>query len=145
MISRICPALAAAFLAASCGSVGDYKVGYDYRIASKDPKVTSAQMLTVVTQALERPEASASYYATAWAQVDEKTGEVTFTLSSFGSGKTTGILNTESRVVSDLRRAFGDRVEVFCNGDRLRADGSVEPRIASPAPPPAQQGTVLGP
>jgi hypothetical protein len=101
---------AACLLLAAC----DYVVGFDYRVASKDPKVTSAQMLRVVTEALDRAEARA------WAQIDEKTGEVTFTLGAFGSGKTPSIRNVETRVLDALRYEFGQRVELSCNGEPLR-------------------------
>jgi hypothetical protein len=87
MISRAGFIVAVCLLVAACESV----VGFDYRVASKDPKVTSAQMLRVVTDALDRAEARA------WAQIDEKTGEVTFTLGAFGSGKTPSIRNVETR------------------------------------------------
>jgi hypothetical protein len=92
----------------------DYVVGFDYRVASKDPKVSSAQMLRGVTDALDRAEARA------WAQVDEKTGEVTFTLGAFGSGKSPSVRNVETRLLGALRYEFGDRVELFCNGEPLR-------------------------
>jgi len=98
------------FLLAAC----DYAVGFDYRVASKDPKVSSAQMLRVVTDALDRAEARA------WAKIDEKTGEVTFTLGAFGSGKTPSIRSAETRVLGALRYEFGGRVEVLCNGEPLR-------------------------
>jgi len=143
MNPRICLLLAAALLAAGCGD--RFIVGYDYRVASRDPKITSEQILGVVTRSLDRPEASASSSATAWAKVDEKTGEVTFTLGAFGEGKTTSIRNTEARLLRDLRYGFGDRVELFCNGERLRADGTVEPRASSAVPPPAQGEAGLGP
>ena len=77
MISRARFITVVCLLLAAC----EYVVGFDYRVASKDPKVTSAQMLRVVTDALARAEARA------WAQIDEKTGEVTFTLAAFGSGE----------------------------------------------------------
>jgi hypothetical protein len=109
--------LAVAILLAACA---DAVVGFDYRVASKDPKVTSAQMLTIVNRALDRPEASASASVSAWAKVDEKTGEVTFGLGAVGSGKTVSIRNTEARLLKELRDEFGDRVEVFCNGEPLR-------------------------
>jgi hypothetical protein len=143
MNSRICLLLAAALLAAGCGD--RYVVGYDYRVASRDPKITSAQILGVVTRSLNPPEASASSSATAWAKVDEKTGEVIFTLGAFGEGKTTSIRNTEARLLRDLRYGFGDRVELFCNGERVRADGTVEPRPSSTTPPPAQGEAGSGP
>src|SRR6266852_8263643 len=92
----------------------NYVASFDYRVASKDPKVSSAQMLRVVTDALDRADAKA------WAQIDEKTGEVTFTLSAFGSGKTPSIRNAESRVLDALRYEFGQRVELSCNGEPLR-------------------------
>ena len=97
-------------LVAACENV----VGFDYRVASKDPKVTSAQMLRVVNDALDRAEARA------WAQIDEKTGEVTFALGAFGSGKPPSIRNAETRLLAALRYEFGERVEVFCNGEPLR-------------------------
>jgi hypothetical protein len=117
MISRIGTPLAAAILLAACAEA---VVGFDYRVASKDPKVTPAQMLAVVNRALDRPEANASASVSAWAKVDEKTGEVTFGLGAFGSGKTTSIRNTEARLLRELRYEFGDRVEVFCDGEPLR-------------------------
>jgi len=92
----------------------EYVVGFDYRVASKDPKVTSAQMLRVVTEALDRAE------ATAWAQIDEKTGEVIFTLGAFGSGKPPSVRTAEARLLGALRYEFGERIEVFCNGEPLR-------------------------
>jgi len=97
-------------LLAACENV----VGFDYRVASKDPKVSSAQVLRVVTDALDRAEARA------WAQIDEKTGEVTFTLGAFGSGKTPSIRNAEARLLGALRYEFGERVELYCNGEPLR-------------------------
>ena len=99
-------------LVAACDQ--NYVVGFDYRVASKDPNVSSAQMLRVVTDALDRAEARA------WAQIDEKTGEVTFTLGAFGSGKPPSIRNAETRVLGALRYEFGERVELFCNGEPLR-------------------------
>jgi hypothetical protein len=99
-------------LVAACDQ--NYVVGFDYRVVSKDPKVSSAQMLRVVSDALERAEAKA------WAQIDEKTGEVTFALGAFGSGKPPSIRNAETRLLGALRYEFGDRVEVFCNGEPLR-------------------------
>jgi hypothetical protein len=99
-------------LVAACGE--NYVVGFDYRVASKDPKVGSAQMLRVVTDALDRAEARA------WAQIDEKTGEVTLTLSAFGSGKPPSIRNAETRVLGALRFEFGEKVELFCNGEPVR-------------------------
>src|SRR5467141_2636653 len=108
---------AVCLLLAACENV----VGFDYRVASKDPKVTSAQMLRVVAEALDRGDASASRQdARAWAQIDEKTGEVTFTLGAFGSGKTPSIRNVETRVLDALRYEFGERVELSCNGEPLR-------------------------
>jgi hypothetical protein len=47
--------VAVCLLVAACESV----VGFDYRAASKDPKVNSAQMLRVVTDAPDRAEARA--------------------------------------------------------------------------------------
>ena len=99
-------------LVAACDP--SYVVGYDYRVASKDPKVGSAQMLRVITDGLDRAEARA------WAQIDEKTGEVTFTLSAFGAGKTPSIRNAETRVLGALRYEFGEKVELFCNGEPVR-------------------------
>jgi nucleoside-diphosphate-sugar epimerase len=96
-------------LLAACENV----VGFDYRVASKDPKVSSAQMLKVVTDALDRAEARA------WAQIDEKTGEVIFSLGAFGSGKTPSIRNAETRILAALRYEFGEKVELFCNGEPL--------------------------
>jgi hypothetical protein len=110
MISRARFIVAVCLLVAACESV----VGFDYRVASKDPKVTPAQMLRVVTDALDRAEARA------WAQIDEKTGEVTFTLGAFGSGKTPSIRKVETRVLDALRYEFGQRVELSCNGEPLR-------------------------
>ena len=104
LIATVC------LLLAAC----EYVVGFDYRVASKDPKVTSGQMLRVVTDALDRAEAGA------WAQIDEKTGEVTFALGALGSGKPPSVRNTETRLLGALRHEFGDRVEVFCNGEPLR-------------------------
>ena len=97
-------------LLAACENV----VGFDYRVASKDPKVTSAQMLRVVTEALDRAEARA------WAQIDGKTGEITFTLGAFGSGKPPSVRSAETRLLGALRYEFGERIEVFCNGEPLR-------------------------
>jgi hypothetical protein len=97
-------------LVAACDSV----VAFDYRVASKDPMVTSAQMLRVVTDALDRAEARA------WAQIDEKTGDVTFSLGAFGSGKTPSIRNAETRLLGALRYEFGERAELLCNGEPLR-------------------------
>jgi predicted small secreted protein len=109
----------ACLLVAACEQ--NYVVGFDYRVASRDPKVSSAQMLRVVADALERGDASVSGQdARAWAKIDEKTGEVTFTLGAFGSGKTPSIRNTETRVLRALRYEFGEKVEVFCNGEPLR-------------------------
>src|SRR5712692_2099182 len=87
---------------------------FAYRVASKDPKVSSAQILRVVTDALDRAEAGA------WAQIDEKTGEVTFALGVLGSGKPPSVRNTETRLLGALRYEFGERVEIFCNGEPLR-------------------------
>src|SRR6266850_5488630 len=94
----------ARFIAAVCLLLAacDYVVGFDYRVASKDPKVTSAQMLRVVAEALDRADARA------WAQIDEKTGEVTFTLGAFGSGKPPSVRNAETRLLSALRYEFGE-------------------------------------
>jgi hypothetical protein len=106
LVAAIC------LLVAACDQ--NYVVGFDYRVASKDPKVGSAQMLRVVTDTLDRAEARA------WAQIDEKTGEVTFTLSAFGVGKTPSIRNAETRVLGALRYEFGEKVELFCNGEPVR-------------------------
>jgi len=102
--------VAVCLLVAACENV----VGFDYRVASKDPKVTSAQMLRVVTEALDRAEARA------WAQIDGKTGEITFTLGAFGSGKPPSVRSAETRLLGALRYEFGERIEVFCNGEPLR-------------------------
>ena len=110
MISHARFIAAACLLIAACENV----VGFDYRVASKDPNVTSAQMLSVVTEALDRAEARA------WAQIDEKTGEVTFTLGAFGGGKPPSVRGAEARLLGALRYEFGERVEVFCNGEPLR-------------------------
>jgi len=99
-------------LVAACGQ--NYVAGFDYRVTSKDPKVSSAQMLRVVTDALDRADAKA------WAQIDEKTGEVIFTLGTFGSGKPPSVRNVETRVLGALRYEFGERVELTCNGEPLR-------------------------
>jgi len=109
MISRAGTIAAVCLLLAACDNV----VGFDYRVASKDPKVSSAQMLRVVTDALDRAEARA------WAQIDEKTGEVTFTLRAFASGKPPSVRSAETRLLGALRYEFGERVEVFCNGEPL--------------------------
>src|SRR6266540_2648406 len=97
-------------LLAACENV----VGFDYRVASKDPKLSSAQILRVVTEELDRAEAGA------WAQIDEKTGEVAFALGAVGSGKPPRVRNTEARLLGALRHEFGDRVAVSCNGGPLR-------------------------
>jgi hypothetical protein len=97
-------------LLAACENV----VGFDYRVASKDPKVTSTQMLRVVTDALDRAEARA------WAPIDEKTGDVTFSLGALGSGKTPSIRNAGARPLGALHYEFGERVELPCNGEPLR-------------------------
>ena len=110
MISRAKFIAAVCLLVAACENV----VGFDYRVASKDPKVTSAQMLRVVAEALDRADARA------WAQIDEKTGEVTFTLGAFGSGKPPSIRSAETRLLGALRYEFGEQIEVFCNGEPLR-------------------------
>src|SRR6266699_3490663 len=110
MISRARFIAAVCLLLAACENV----VGFNYRVASKDPKVTSAQMLRVVAEVLDRAEARA------WAQIDEKTGEVTFTLGAFGSGKTPSIRNAEARLLGALRYEFGERVELYCDGEPLR-------------------------
>ena len=117
MISRATTIAAVCLLLAACENV----VGFDYRVVTRDPKVSSAQMLRVVSGALDRGDASASGQdARAWAQIDEKTGEVTFALGAFGSGKTPSIRNAETRVLRALRDEFGEKVEVFSNGEPLR-------------------------
>jgi hypothetical protein len=143
MIARIGLFLTSGLVLAACGMTA----GFDYRVVSKDPKVTSAQMLLVVTRSLDRPESNDSAYAQmgTWASVDEKTGDVSFTLAAFGSGKGMSIRNSEARLLRDLRFEFGDRVEVFCNGERLRPDGTVDPRAPLAAPAPAQEGVGVGP
>src|SRR5438445_11932240 len=98
MISRARFTVAVCLLVAAC----EYVVGFDYRVASKDPKVTSAQMLRVVAEALDRADARA------WAQIDGKTGEVTFTLGAFGSGKPPSIRSVETRLLGALRYEFGE-------------------------------------
>jgi len=110
MISYARLIAAVCLLLAAC----EHVVGFDYRVVSKDPKVSSAQILRVVTDALDRAEARA------WAQVDEKTGEITFSLGVFGKGKPPSIRNAETRLLGALRYEFGDQVEVFCNGEPLR-------------------------
>ena len=110
MISHARLIAAVCLLLAAC----EYVVGFDYRVAAKDPKVTSGQMLRVVTDALDRAEARA------WAQIDEKTGEITFTLGAFGSGKPPSVRSAETRLLGALRYEFGERIEVFCNGEPLR-------------------------
>jgi hypothetical protein len=110
MISHSRTIAAVCLLLTAC----DYVVGFDYRVASKDPKVSSAQMLRVVTDTLDRAEARA------WAQIDEKTGEVTFSLGALGSGKPPSVRSAETRLLGALRYEFGERIEVFCNGEPLR-------------------------
>jgi len=141
MISRIGAYLALGVLAAACGSVATF----EYRVASKDPKVTPAQMLTVVNRALDRPDDSTSARLNSWASVDEKTREVTFGLVATGTGKTTSIRNSETRLLRNLRYEFGDRVEVFCNGDRLLWDGTVERPAPGGPLPSSQEELKLGP
>jgi len=141
MISRIGAYPALCVFVAACGSIANV----DYRVVSKDPKVTSAQMLTIVNRALDRPDDSTSARLSSWASVDQKTGDVTFGLLAVGTGKTPSIRNSEARLLRELRYEFGDRVEVFCNGERLAWDGTVEPK-APPSPlPPAQEELKLGP
>jgi hypothetical protein len=145
MIQRIGASVAVAILVSACAGAD---VGFDYRVASKDPTVTPAQILIIVNRALEPPEgegSSRSARASAFPNLDEKTGEVTFGLGGIGGGKTQSIRNAEARLLKDLRYEFGDRVEVFCNGERLRPDGTVEPRANTDLPPPAQEGVGLGP
>jgi hypothetical protein len=110
MISRACIIVAASFLAAACETLG----GFEYRVISRDPKISSAQVLWAVTDALDRADARS------WAQIDEKTGDVTFALDAYGSGKPPSIRNTEDRVLRTLRFEFGERVEIFSNGEPLR-------------------------
>src|SRR5207245_4049346 len=110
MISHARFIAARCLLLAACENV----VGFDYRVASKDPKETSAQMLKGVAEVLDRAEAKA------WAQIDEKTGEVTFALGAFGSGKPPSIRSAETRLLDALRYEFGERVELSCNGEPLR-------------------------
>ena len=141
MISRIGAYLALGVLVAACGSIASV----DYRVVSKDPKVTPAQMLTIVNRALDRPDESTLARLNSWASVDQKTGDVTFGLVATGTGKTPSIRNSEARLLKELRYEFGDRVEVFCNGERLRWDGTVERQAAPAAAPPAQEGVGLGP
>jgi len=140
MIS-IRPALFLSVLVAACSSIASS----DYRVVSKDPKVTPAQMLLVVNRALDRPESTTMARLSSWASVDEKTREVTFGLASFGGGRTPGIINSETQLLRALHYEFGDRVEVFRNGDRLRWDGSVEPQTPSAPRPSAQEEQPLGP
>jgi hypothetical protein len=116
MASRIRLILVLGVIVAACGDLA----GFDYRVASKDPKVTPAQLLTVVSRALEPRETGSSANLKSWASVDEKTGEVTFALVASGTGKTPSIRSTEARLLRDLRFEFGDRVEVLCNGEPLR-------------------------
>jgi hypothetical protein len=141
MISRICLFLALGLVVAACADLA----AFDYRVVSKDPKVTPERMLLVVNRSIERLESTTSAPLSSFARVDEKTGEVTFGLGATGSGKTPSIRNTESRLLKDLRYEFGDRVEVFCNGDRLRWDGTVEPQAPSAPRPSAQEEPKLGP
>ncbi len=109
-ISRVRAIVAALLLVAACGTLA----GFEYRVVSRDPKVSSAQVLRAVTDALDRADARA------WAQIDEKTGVVTFTLDAFGVGKPPSIRNTEDRLLRALRFEFGERVEIFSNGEPLR-------------------------
>ena len=110
MIRHARTVAAVCLLLAACETL----VGFDYRVVSKDPKVSSAQMLSVVSEALDRAEAKA------WAQIDEKTGEIIFTLGAFGSGKPPSVRTAEARLLGALRYKFGERVEAFCNGEPLR-------------------------
>jgi len=141
MISRIGAYLALCVLVAACGSMANV----DYRVVSKDPKVTPAQMLTIVNRALDRPDDSTSARLSSWASVDQKTGDVTFGLVATGTGKTPSIRNSETRLLKELRYEFGDRVEVFCNGERLRWDGTVERQAPAGPLPSAQEELKLGP
>ncbi len=101
---------AASLLVAACGT----PASFEYRVVSRDPKVSSAQVLRAVTDALDRADARA------WAQIDEKTGDVTFALGAVGGGKPPSIRNTEDRLLRALRFEFGERVEIFFNGGPLR-------------------------
>src|SRR4029077_14753905 len=141
MISRIGAYLALGALVAACGGIASV----DYRVVSKDPKVTPAQMLTIVNRALDRPDDSTLARLNSWASVDEKTSEVTFGLVATGTGKTPSIRNSEARLLRELRYEFGDRVEVFCNGERLRWDGTVERQAPASPLPSAQEELKLGP
>jgi len=116
LVARIRLFFALSVLVAACGNVATF----DYRVASKDPKVTPAQMLTVVNRSLDRPEDTSAARLSSWASVDQETGEVTFGLAAFSTAKTPSIRNAETRLLRDLRYEFGDRVEVFCNGEPLR-------------------------
>ncbi len=109
--SRVRAIVAAVFLlVVACGTLA----GFEYRVVSRDPKVSSAQVLRAVTDALDRADARA------WAQIDEKTGDVTFALDAVGGGKPPSIRNTEDRLLRALRFEFGERVEVFSDGEPLR-------------------------
>jgi hypothetical protein len=110
MISRTCVIVAACLFLAACETL----VGFQYRVVSRDPKISSAQLLRAVTDALDRADARS------WAQIDEKTGEVTFALDAYGSGKPPSIVDTEDRVLRTLRFEFGERVEIFSDGEPLR-------------------------
>jgi len=61
----------------------NYVVGFDYRVASRIRKWVRAMLRSSPTRWIARGEGVA--------QIDEKTGEVTFTLSAFGAGKTPSI------------------------------------------------------
>ncbi len=109
--SRVYAIVVAAFLlVAACGTLP----AFEYRVVSRDPKVSSAQVLRAVTDALDRADARA------WAQIDEKTGDVTFALDAVGGGKPPSIRNAEDRLLRALRFEFGERVEIFFNGEPLR-------------------------
>ncbi len=40
--------------------------------------------------------------------------------AALGSGKPPSVRNMETRLLGALRHEFGDRVEVFCDGEPLR-------------------------
>src|SRR5229473_6481118 len=107
MISHARFIAAVCLLVAACESV----VGFDYRVASKDPKVTSAQMLRVVTDALDRAEARA------WAQDRRENGRGHLHPRRLRQRKNPSIRNVETRVLDALRYEFGQRVELSCNGE----------------------------
>ena len=57
MIPRFGALAAVVMFLAACVTPG---AGFDYRIASRDPKVTPAQILVIVNRALEPPEGEGS-------------------------------------------------------------------------------------